>query len=289
MFNEKIIRQILGFSLVTVLFYAIIQIINPSNLNPHIPQLYGFQYPATPVMEGIINLHHDVFFYCVIVLTFVIWMLSRTIMIYSEKFQGRTLVASRNTHGTVIEIIWTLTPALILLFIAVPSFALLYAIDEPVDPAITIKAIGHQWYWTYEYTDYQTESGEPIVFDSYMIPDSDLGPKDFRLLEVDNRVVLPTNTHIRVLVAAADVLHSWAVPALGVKLDAVPGRLNQFTMYIKKPGIFYGQCSEICGVNHGFMPICVEAVSLEKYIGWISEKINSTDWISLQKESSKNV
>jgi heme/copper-type cytochrome/quinol oxidase subunit 2 len=155
--------------------------------------------------------------------------------------------------------------------IAVPSFALLYSLEEIIDPAITIKAVGHQWYWSYEYSDYAGEDGESIQFDSYMVPEDELEPGQLRLLEVDNRVVLPTNTHIRVLVTAADVLHCWAVPSLGVKMDAVPGRLNQASMYIQRPGVFYGQCSEICGVNHAFMPIVVEAVSLDSYIDWVAE------------------
>lgn len=138
--------------------------------------------------------------------------------------------------------------------------------DEIVDPALTIKAIGHQWYWSYEYSDYQAGA---LEFDSYMIPTSDLNTGDFRLLEVDNRLVVPVNTHIRVLVTGADVLHSFTVPSLAVKMDAVPGRLNQASMFVKRPGTFYGQCSEICGANHSFMPIVVEAVSLNKYIDWV--------------------
>jgi cytochrome c oxidase subunit 2 len=142
--------------------------------------------------------------------------------------------------------------------------------DEVMDPALTIKAIGHQWFWSYEYSDYQAET---LEFDSYMIPTSDLNKGDFRLLEVDNRLVVPINTHVRVLVTGADVLHSFAVPALAVKMDAVPGRLNQTGFFIKRPGIFYGQCSEICGANHSFMPIVIEAVSLEKYINWVLQGV----------------
>lgn len=138
--------------------------------------------------------------------------------------------------------------------------------DEIMDPALTIKAIGHQWYWSYEYSDYRAET---LEFDSYMVPTSDLNTGDFRLLEVDNRLVVPINTHVRVLVTGADVLHSFAVPSLAIKMDAVPGRLNQTSFFVKRPGTFYGQCSEICGANHSFMPIVVEAVSLNKYISWV--------------------
>lgn len=146
--------------------------------------------------------------------------------------------------------------------------------DEVIDPIITLKVIGSQWYWSYEYSDNLEFSDEPLIFDSYMVQENDLEIGQFRLLEVDNRVVVPTNSHIRVLITASDVLHSWAIPSLGVKLDACPGRLNQTSMFIKREGVFYGQCSEICGVNHGFMPIVIEAVSLEDYLTWLKNKIN---------------
>ena len=146
--------------------------------------------------------------------------------------------------------------------------------DEIIDPIITLKVIGSQWYWSYEYSDNLEFEDEPLIFDSYMVQENDLEIGQFRLLEVDNRVVVPTNSHIRVLITASDVLHSWAIPSLGVKLDACPGRLNQTSMFIKREGVFYGQCSEICGVNHGFMPIVVEAVSLEDYLIWLKNKVN---------------
>ena len=142
-----------------------------------------------------------------------------------------------------------------------------------MEPAVTLKAVGHQWDWSSEYSDYASEEGEVINFDSYMTPVDDLEQGALRLLDVDNRVVLPTQTHIRVIVTAADVLHCWGIPSLGIKLDGCPGRLNQTSMFIKRDGVFFGQCSEICGVNHGFMPICVEAVSLDDYVEWISTKL----------------
>lgn len=172
---------------------------------------------------------------------------------------------------TLIELIWTITPALILIAIAFPSFRLLYLLDEVTSPTITIKVTGHQWYWSYEYSDYLTESGEAIEYDSYMIPESDLELGQFRLLDVDQKVIIPVDTHIRLIVTAADVLHDYAVPSLGIKLDAVPGRLNQASMYAEREGVFYGQCSEICGVYHGFMPTSVESVSPEKYLAWLQE------------------
>lgn len=175
-------------------------------------------------------------------------------------------VPSTVVHGTTLEIVWTLIPALVLVVIAVPSFALLYSVDEIVDPALTVKVIGHQWYWSYEYSDYEKEDGSSIAFDSYMLPDDERQVGQLRLLEVDNRIALPVDTHVRLIITAADVLHCWTVPSFGVKRDACPGRLNQASVYVKRPGVFYGQCSEICGVNHAFMPIAVEAMSLKDYV-----------------------
>lgn len=236
------------------------------------PWQLSFQDPATPIMEGIINLHHDLMFFICVIAIFVSWMLAKTLWHFEEK---QNPIASTLVHGTIIEIIWTLTPALILLIIAIPSFSLLYAMDEIISPTLTIKTIGHQWYWSYEYSDYQNEDGESIEFESYMIPEDDLSIGQFRLLEVDNNVVIPTNTHVRIIVSAADVLHSWAIPSLGVKCDAVPGRLNQTSLFVKREGIYYGQCSEICGINHGFMPIVIEAVNLQNYVSWICSKLSS--------------
>jgi cytochrome c oxidase subunit 2 len=214
-------------------------------------------------MEGIINLHHDLMFVIILIGVSVGYVLYRTIVIFDE---DNNEVASKVVHGTVVEIVWTLTPAFILMGIAIPSFALLYSMDEVIDPAITLKIVGHQWYWSYEYSDYETVDGEALNFDSYMIPEEDLEVGQLRLLEVDNRVVVPANTHIRLIVTAADVLHCWGMPSFGLKMDACPGRLNQTSMFVKREGVYYGQCSEICGVNHGFMPIVVEAVSLEDYV-----------------------
>ena len=223
----------------------------------------GFQDPATPLMEGIINFHNDIMFILVGTGIFLMWLISRCLSLYNI------------THATSVEIVWTIVPAIVLMVIAFPTCALLYSMDEILDPAVTLKVVGHQWYWSYEYSDYTqlTEDNSGINFDSYMIAEDDLGKGLLRLLEVDNRVVLPVNTHIRVLITAADVLHSWAVPSFGIKVDACPGRLNQTTLFIKKTGFFYGQCSELCGTNHGFMPICVEAVELEIYASWLEGRL----------------
>lgn len=256
----------------SLFFFFIIYILIPVVSLADAPEAWqlGFQDPATPVMQGIIDLHHDIFFFMIVVAVFVLWMLTRTLYHFR---QSKNPIPEKIIHGTTIEIAWTVTPSLILVLIALPSFALLYSIDEVVDPAVTLKAIGHQWYWSYEYSDYSKSDEPAIAFDSYMIPDDDLELGQLRLLEVDNRVVLPVNTHVRVIVTGADVLHSWAVPSLGIKCDAIPGRLNQVPLFIKREGIFYGQCSELCGANHAYMPIVVEAVSLENYINWISTKL----------------
>jgi cytochrome c oxidase subunit 2 len=237
---------------------------------------FGFQTPASPVMEGIINFHHDLFFFLTAILFFVFYLLIRCIILFSKDANPKAIVV---THAPLLEIIWTLIPAIILVFVAIPSFSLLYSMDEIIEPLLTIKVIGHQWYWSYEFLDpnilfklyYEatgnTNNFEPLNvtcnFDSYMLSDDQLTKQNsHRLLEVDNKLYLPIETNIRLLVTSADVLHSWAVPALGVKLDGCPGRLNQTSLYIKRPGIFYGQCSEICGVNHGFMPIAVVGLDI---------------------------
>ena len=235
-----------------------------------IPWQYGFQDPASPAMAGIYDLHHDIMFFLTVVVFMVFFLMARCLFHFSK---GTSPGADSTTHGTEIEIIWTVTPSLILMLIAMPSFALLYSMDEVVDPAVTLKVVGHQWYWTYEYSDYAMDNETSIVYDSYMVAEDDLEAGDLRLLEVDNRVVLPVDSHIRVLITSADVLHCWAVPSLGIKCDAVPGRLNQIAVYMDRLGLFYGQCSEICGMNHGFMPIAVESVKMPQYVEWLQVKM----------------
>ena len=235
-----------------------------------VPWQLNFQDPATPVMEGILNFHNDLMFFIVMLAVFVTFLLARCLYFFNE---NRNKVSSNVIHGTTIEIIWTITPAIILMIIAVPSFSLLYSVDEIINPSISLNVVGHQWYWSYEYSDYLTQDFDSIDFDSYLIPESDLQKGQLRLLEVDNRVILPIETHVRVVVTSTDVLHCWAIPSFGIKLDACPGRLNQTSLYIKREGTYYGQCSEICGINHGFMPIVVEAVELQQYIDWISDKL----------------
>lgn len=217
----------------------------------------SFQDAATPIISILIAFHDHAILVLIIVLTFVTYAITSLTV---NKYTCRNVYEAQS-----IETIWTVLPAFILLFLALPSLQLLYLTDEIVEPGITVKAIGHQWYWRYEYTDFQD-----IEFDSYMISTNDLQEGQFRLLEVDNRIVLPINIEVRILVSAADVIHSWTVPALGVKADAIPGRLNQLSFIIRRPGIFYGQCSEICGANHRFMPIAVECVDTSTFVSWIN-------------------
>nr|YP_009470488.1 cytochrome c oxidase subunit II [Mene maculata]AVF96916.1 cytochrome c oxidase subunit II [Mene maculata]BAN83155.1 cytochrome c oxidase subunit 2 [Mene maculata] len=219
------------------------------------PAQLGFQDAASPLMEELLHFHDHALMIVLLISTIVLYIITAMV---TAKFSDKLILDSQE-----IEIIWTLLPAIILVLIALPSLRILYLMDEIDDPHLTIKAMGHQWYWSYEYTDY-----ENLEFDSYMIPTQDLAPGQFRLLEADHRMVIPAESPIRVLISAEDVLHSWAVPALGVKVDAVPGRLNQTTFIINRPGVFYGQCSEICGANHSFMPIVVETVLLEHFENW---------------------
>jgi cytochrome c oxidase subunit 2 len=218
---------------------------------------FGFQNSASPLMEQLIFFHDHAIIVLILITTLVGYFI---VSLTLNRFVNRYLL-----DGQIIEIIWTVFPALILVTIALPSLRLLYLIDEVTEPALTLKAIGHQWYWRYEYSDFGR-----IEFDSYMTPESRLENGDFRLLEVDNRVILPYLTQVRLLVTAADVIHSWTVPALGVKADAVPGRLNQLNLLFNRPGVFYGQCSEICGANHSFMPIRVESISPADFLKWVN-------------------
>lgn len=234
------------------------------------PWQLGFQDSAAPGFSGIEDLHDTIGFYLIIISISVFWVIFNIVYYYNNT---RNPIAYKYlTHGSIIELVWTITPALILIAIAFPSFRLLYIMDEVLSPTLTIKVVGHQWYWSYEYSDFITESGDAIDFDSYMIPESDLELGQFRLLDVDNKLIVPVDCHIRLILTGADVIHSFAVPSLGLKLDAVPGRLNQVSFIAERMGTFYGQCSEICGVWHGFMPICVEAVSDNDFLIWLDSQ-----------------
>lgn len=219
------------------------------------PFQLGFQDATSPIIEELLYFHDHTLIIVFLISSLVLYII--TLMLTTKLTHTSTIDAQE------VETIWTILPAIILITIALPSLRILYIIDEINNPVLTVKTIGHQWYWSYEYTDYET-----LSFDSYIIPTSDLKPGELRLLEVDNRVVLPIEITIRILVTSEDVLHSWAVPSLGLKTDAVPGRLNQITLMSTRPGLFYGQCSEICGSNHSFMPIVLEIVPLKYFEEW---------------------
>nr|ALO76583.1 cytochrome c oxidase subunit 2 [Paromalus flavicornis] len=215
------------------------------------------QDSAAPLMEQLTFFHDHTMLILVMITILVMYLMG---MLFVNKFNNRFLL-----EGQTIELIWTILPAITLIFIALPSLRLLYLLDEINNPMITLKTIGHQWYWSYEYSDFNN-----IEFDSYMIPINEMNSSSFRLLDVDNRIVIPFNTQIRLLVTAADVLHSWTIPSISVKIDATPGRLNQSTFSINRTGLFYGQCSEICGANHSFMPIVIESISPSLFIKWMN-------------------
>nr|YP_004935233.1 cytochrome c oxidase subunit II [Cramptonomyia spenceri]AET13058.1 cytochrome c oxidase subunit II [Cramptonomyia spenceri] len=217
----------------------------------------NFQDSASPLMEQLIFFHDHTLLILIMITILVGYLM---IMLFFNFYTNRFLLS-----GQLIEIIWTILPAIILMFIALPSLRLLYLLDEIYEPSITLKSIGHQWYWSYEYSDFLN-----LEFDSYMKPINEMNMESFRLLDVDNRIILPMKAQIRILVTATDVLHSWTIPALGVKVDGTPGRLNQTNFMINRPGLFFGQCSEICGANHSFMPIIIESVNTPTFIKWIS-------------------
>nr|ADI46531.1 cytochrome c oxidase subunit II [Tachycineta bicolor] len=216
----------------------------------------NFQDASSPIMEELMQFHDHALMVALAICSLVLYLLTLTL---TGKLTANTV------NAQAIELVWTILPAMVLVALALPSLRILYLMDEVNEPDMTLKAIGHQWYWTYEYTDFKD-----LTFDSYMTPTSDLPLGHFRLLEVDHRVIVPANSTIRVIVTANDVLHSWAVPSLGVKTDAIPGRLNQTSFLASRPGVYYGQCSEICGANHSFMPIVVESTPLANFENWSS-------------------
>lgn len=217
----------------------------------------SLQDRISPLIEQL-NFFHDHTLLILVIITILVGYLIG--ILFLNNYSNRFLL-----HGQTIEVIWTILPAIILIFIALPSLRLLYLLDEINSPSLTLKTIGHQWYWSYEYSDFIN-----IEFDAYIIPTNELNINSFRLLDVDNRIILPINNQIRILISAADVLHSWTIPSLGVKVDATPGRLNQTNFFINRPGLFFGQCSEICGANHRFIPIVIERIPTKFFIKWIS-------------------
>nr|YP_010478361.1 cytochrome c oxidase subunit II [Nesophrosyne sp. 48 GMB-2012]UVI59805.1 cytochrome c oxidase subunit II [Nesophrosyne sp. 48 GMB-2012] len=218
--------------------------------------MISFQDPVTPIMEQLVIFHDHTMMILIMITAAVLYLISS---LFTNKLINRNMLESQ-----MIELIWTILPAFMLITIALPSLKILYLLEEINKPLISLKAIGHQWYWSYELSDFKN-----IEFDSYMKNSKALDNNEYRLLEVDNRIVLPFNTKTRVLVTSLDVIHSWTVPALGIKIDGTPGRINQGNIMISRPGVYYGQCSEICGANHSFMPIMIESVNIKSFMMWI--------------------
>jgi cytochrome c oxidase subunit 2 len=236
----------------------------------------GFASPATSTMEGIINLHNYLFFYLSLIFVLVIWIFGTILWEFFyiasiESFNKETLTLRRAmfeslqfSHESNLELFWTIVPSGVLLLLAIPSFRLIYLTDEVLHPLCTVKVIGHQWYWSAEYSDFEKHHN----YDMNLVYEDSLRKGGFRLLETDLPLILPTNTPLRILVSSQDVLHSFSVNSLGIKIDACPGRLNQIPINLLKFGVFYGQCSEICGTNHAFMPIVVKVVTIDKFLTW---------------------
>jgi cytochrome c oxidase subunit II len=246
----------------------------PPTGQPH-PWQFGFQAPATPVMDDIERFHGGVLIAITVVALFVLALLIAVVVKFNAKANP---VPSKLTHHTGLEIAWTVLPIVILVFIAIPSFRLLYFQQTIPKADITIKATGAQWYWSYEYPD-----NGGIAFDANMIQEADLKPGQPRLLAVDNEVVVPVNKVVRVQVTGADVIHSFAMPAFGIKIDAIPGRLNETWFKATREGVFYGQCSELCGTKHAFMPIAIRVVSDADFTTWVSTKKAEMDGTSPNK------
>lgn len=219
---------------------------------------------ASPLIEQL-TFFHDHTIIILVIITLIVSYIIGTL--FTNKYINRFLL-----EGQTIELVWTIAPAVTLIFIALPSLRLLYLLDEINNPLISIKSIGHQWYWSYELSDFKN-----IEFDSYIIPEGEMKPFNFRLLDVDNRLPLPFKSQIRIMVSSTDVIHSWTIPALGAKIDASPGRLNQTTFFLTRPGVYFGQCSEICGTNHRFMPIVLERISPQRFINWV-KSYSLDDW-----------
>lgn len=223
----------------------------------------GMQPSATPVKDRLTAFHDELLIIIVLITLFVLGLLLYVIVRFRHE---RNPVPTRTSHNTVVEMLWTVVPVLVLVIIAIPSFKLMYYMDRVPNPDMTIKVTGHQWYWTYEYPD---QSG--LSFDSNIIPEADLKPGQKRLLDVDNPLVVPVDTVIRVYVTGTDVIHSWFVPSFGVQEYAIVGRLNESWMKVERPGVYYGECNQICGINHAFMPIKIEAVSKGDFERWLGD------------------
>lgn len=263
LFNNKIILFIIYY--INYKNFALCDVAESWQLN--------LQDPASYLLQGMLNFHNYIMMYIIFIGVFVCFILKYCIETFNNKINKVPYIFS---HINILEILWTILPAFLLIIIAIPSFGLLYSLDEMLKSSFTLKVVGHQWYWSYEYPSdnsisiFTTKQG--LCFDSYMIPTDNLTKGCFRLLEVDNRVILPTHNNIKVLITASDVIHSWAIPSLGIKIDAVPGRLSEISLLINRSGTFFGQCSEICGINHGFMPIVIKSIEIDLYNSWFLKK-----------------
>ena len=226
----------------------------------------SFQDSATDCVEWMANFHDLLMADLVLILSIIFFLI---LVLLTDSIHHKDSNAYFS-HSQNLEIFWTIVPALILVSIAYPSFSLLYSLDDLRDPALTVKIVGHQWYWSYEFLDLDFQARE---FDSYMVPTDDLVLGELRLLTTDNQLTLPKNVPIKLLITSADVLHCWTIPSFGVKVDSCPGRLNEASLYVKRAGLYFGQCSEICGVNHGFMPIMVKINSIDE---WVSKSAPDT-------------
>jgi cytochrome c oxidase subunit II len=260
--------KVLGFfSLISTAFLSVAAAAQQDMPTPSFPKEWqlGLQTPVTPVAEMIYAFHNELLWMCIIISLFVLALLLICIFRFNEKANP---VPSKTAHNTTIEIVWTVIPIIILVVLAIPSYRLLFYMDRTTDAEMTLKVIGNQWFWSYEYVD------EEISFDSLPLPEDQIDPAkgQHRLLEVDKHVVVPIDTNIRILFTANDVIHAWTIPAFGVKLDNMPGRINETWMRVTKEGRYYGQCSELCGIDHSYMPIVVDVVSKEKYAEWVAKE-----------------
>ena len=261
MFNRKVaVRALVMLALVLIGSAALVTLAQAAG---PVPWQIGMQPPATPVKDRLSAFHDELLVIIFLISLFVLGLLLYVIVRFRH---DRHPVPTRTSHNTVIEILWTVVPVLILVLIAIPSFKLMYYMDRVPNPDMTIKVTGHQWYWTYEYPDQGS-----LTFDSNLIPEADLKPGQKRLLDVDNPLVVPVDTVIRVYVTGTDVIHSWFVPPFGVQEYAIVGRLNESWMKVEHPGVYYGQCNQICGINHAFMPIKVEALSKDDFQRWLGD------------------
>ena len=248
------------------IFSALILLVANSHATETLPKDWqlGFSEPATELMSDVISFHSYILM--PIITGISILVLALLLYIVYRYNSNRNHTASMTTHNTLIEVLWTVIPVILLIIIAIPSFRILYTAETIPKADLTIKAIGNQWYWSYEYPDY-----DDFSFDANMLQDDELSDPSLRLLETDTQIVVPVNKVVKLLITSNDVLHAWTIPAFAVKKDAVPGRLNETWFKAEKVGTYYGQCSELCGIKHAFMPIAVKVVSEEEYQEWLSE------------------